>query len=131
MQNLFENECDELVREALRLTFHDGIAFSPTLGGGGADGSIVTFADTELTFAANGGNGGVEDFVAAISPFLQRHNVTPGDLVHFADALGVSTCPGAPQIQFFAGRPDPVAAAPDGLVNQPGGKSLQITVRIK
>ena len=40
---------------ALRLVFHDAIAFSPTLGGGGADGSIVTFADIEVPFAANKG----------------------------------------------------------------------------
>ncbi|EJD07919.1 manganese peroxidase [Fomitiporia mediterranea MF3/22] len=118
--NLFENECGEEVRGALRLTFHDGIAFSPTLGGGGADGSILTFSDTELTFAANGGNGGVEDFVTTMVPFLSRHNVSAGDLVHFAGALGITNCEGTPRVQFFAGRPNAVAAAPDGLVSQPG-----------
>ncbi|KAL5521085.1 hypothetical protein ACEPAG_9007 [Sanghuangporus baumii] len=127
--NLFSNECGEEVRGMLRLTFHDSIAFSPDLGGGGADGSILTFADTELTFAANGGNGGVEDFVSALTPFLQNHNVTPGDLVAFAGALGITNCPGTPQIQFFAGRPNPVAAAPDGLVNQPGDSADVIISR--
>ena len=122
--NLFKNECGEEAREALRLTFHDGIAFSPSLGGGGADGSIITFADTELSYAANGGSGGVEDFVAAITPFVSKWNVTPGDMVFFAGSLGASNCAGAPLLQFFTGRPNPVAAAPDGLVSLPGGAYL-------
>lgn len=124
--NLFDNECGQEVREALRLTFHDGIAFSPSLGGGGADGSIITFSDTELTFASNGGSGGVDDFVADITPFVSKWNVTPGDLIYFAGAVGTSNCPGSPQLQFLTGRPNPVAAAPDGLVSAPGGKSFLI-----
>ena len=39
--NLFDNTCGEEVREAVRLTFHDGIGFSPTNGGGGSDGSML------------------------------------------------------------------------------------------
>ena len=38
--NLFHNECGQEVREAVRLTFHDAVGFSPTNGGGGADGSM-------------------------------------------------------------------------------------------
>lgn len=38
--NLFNNECGQEVRESVRLTFHDGVGFSPTNGGGGADGSM-------------------------------------------------------------------------------------------
>ncbi|EJD07914.1 manganese peroxidase [Fomitiporia mediterranea MF3/22] len=127
--NLFENECGEEVRGMLRLVFHDGIAFSPTLGGGGADGSILTFSDTELTFAANGGNGGVEDFVDALKPFLAKHNVSAGDLVHFAGAFGITNCEGTPQVQFLAGRPNATAAAPDGLVSQPGDSVDTIIAR--
>ena len=119
--NLFKNTCGERVREALRLTFHDSIAFSKTRGGGGADGSIITFADTELQFAANGGNGGVEEFVATLTPFGPKHNVSPGDLVSFAGVLGISNCPGTPRVQFFTGRANPSAPAPDGLVNEPTG----------
>jgi manganese peroxidase len=67
-------ECGEEVHESLRLTFHDAIGFSPTKGyvaspivivflililficfcsGGGADGSIIVFEDTEVNFHAN------------------------------------------------------------------------------
>ncbi|KAK7050750.1 hypothetical protein R3P38DRAFT_3256659 [Favolaschia claudopus] len=47
--NLFDNECGDDAHGALRLSFHDAIGFSPTGGGGGADGSIIVFQDTELT----------------------------------------------------------------------------------
>ncbi|KAI5120026.1 hypothetical protein M0805_004655 [Coniferiporia weirii] len=117
--NLFDNECGQEAREALRLTFHDGMGFSPTLGGGGADGSIITFASTELAYAAND-DGGVEDIVTNLTPFVAKYNITPGDLVFFAGVVGLSNCPGAPTgLQFLTGRPNPIAAAPDGLVSLP------------
>ncbi|EJD00160.1 fungal versatile peroxidase from pleurotus Eryngii [Fomitiporia mediterranea MF3/22] len=116
-QNLFDGgECGEEVHESLRLTFHDAIGFSPSAGGGGADGSIITFADTETKFHANGG---IDDIVGTQAPFVQKHNVTPGDFIQFAGAVGVSNCPGAPRIQFFAGRPAPTAASPDQLIPEP------------
>ncbi|KAJ7921976.1 putative versatile peroxidase [Mycena leptocephala] len=70
-------ECGEEVHESLRLTFHDVIGFSPSKG---ADGSVITFD--------------------LITPFLARHNITPGDLIQFAGAVDVSNCPGAPRLQF-------------------------------
>lgn len=39
--------------------------------------------------------------------------------IHFAGTVAVSNCPGAPRIPFFLGRPNPTAAAPDGLVPEP------------
>lgn len=124
-QNLFDGgECGEEVHESLRLTFHDAIGFSPKLtaqgkfGGGGADGSLITFAATETVFHANGG---IDDIVDAQTPFVAKWNVTPGDFIQFAGAVGVSNCPGAPRLSFFAGRPQPTAAAPDLLVPEPFG----------
>lgn len=117
-------ECGEEVHESLRLTFHDAIGFSPALtkagkfGGGGADGSIITFASTETPFHANGG---IDDIVDAQTPFVSKHNVTPGDFIQFAGAVGVSNCPGAPRLDFFAGRPAPTQASPDLLIPEPFG----------
>ncbi|KAJ7220720.1 manganese peroxidase 3 [Mycena pura] len=112
---LFDNgECGEDVHESLRLTFHDAIGFSPRLGG--ADGSILTFGDIETNFAANLGT---DDIVDALSPILARHNISSGDLIQFAGAVGTSNCPGAPRLQFLLGRPPPVAPSPDGLVPDP------------
>lgn len=81
----------------------------------------ITFASTELTFA-NNNDGGVEDIVTNLTPFVSKYNITPGDLIYFASAVGISNCPGAPKLTFLAGRPDPTGPAPDGTVNSPTGK---------
>ena len=83
-ENLFDGgECGEEVHESLRLTFHDAIGISPSIasagsfGGGGADGSIITFDSIETVFHANGG---IDEIVDAQKPFVAKHNITAGDL---------------------------------------------------
>ncbi|KAH8101870.1 manganese peroxidase isozyme precursor [Cristinia sonorae] len=122
-ENLFDGgECGEEVHESLRLTFHDAIGFSPALarqgkfGGGGADGSVVTFEDTETAFHANLG---IDEIIDAQKPFIAKHNITAGDFIQFAGAIGVSNCPGAPRLQFLLGRPAATQASPDLLVPEP------------
>ncbi|KAF7357220.1 Peroxidase [Mycena sanguinolenta] len=118
LPNMFDNECGDDAHGALRLSFHDAIGFSPSGGGGGADGSIITFMDTELTFPANAG---LDDPINTELPFIQAHNVTPGDFIQFAAAVSLSLCPGAPQVNFLMGRPMATVPAPgpDGLVPEP------------
>ncbi|KAJ6477271.1 putative versatile peroxidase [Mycena vulgaris] len=118
LPNMFDNECGDDAQAALRLSFHDAIGFSPSQGGGGADGSIITFSDTELNFPANAG---LDDAVNTELPFIQAHNVTPGDFIQFAAAVSLSLRPGAPKVGFMMGRPQPLAPAPccDGLVPEP------------
>ncbi|KAJ6549160.1 manganese peroxidase 3 [Mycena sp. CBHHK59/15] len=123
-ENLFDGgECGEEVHESLRLTFHDAIGFSPTKGrlshtmlGGGADGSIITFDEIETAFPANNG---IDDIIDAQTPFIARHNISAGDFIQFAGAVGVSNCPGAPRLNFLLGRPLAKAASPIGLVPEP------------
>ncbi|KAF8184670.1 manganese peroxidase 1 [Pholiota molesta] len=126
--NLFDGgECGEEAHSALRLTFHDAIGFSIHGGkGGGADGSILAFNSTELQFHANGG---IDDIVARQFPVFQQLNLTAGDFVHLAGAVGTSNCPGAPQLQFMFGRPPPVAAAPDLTVPEPTDSVTAILAR--
>ncbi|KAI0072723.1 manganese peroxidase 1 precursor [Panus rudis PR-1116 ss-1] len=115
-QNLFDGgECGEEVHESLRLTFHDAIG-TGSFGGGGADGSIVIFSDIETAFHANNG---IDEIVEAQKPFIAKHNITAGDFIQFAGAVGVSNCPGAPQLPFFLGRPAATAPAPDKTVPEP------------
>ncbi|KIJ53324.1 class II peroxidase [Sphaerobolus stellatus SS14] len=120
--NLFDNQCGEDAHESVRLTFHDAIAFSSSLkaqgkpAGGGADGSMLIFPDVEPNFAANLG---ISDSVDSLLPFLATHPVTAGDLIQFAGAVAVSNCPGAPRLEFLAGRPNATAPAPDGLIPEP------------
>ena len=127
--------CGTDAHEALRLTFHDAIGYSPSLsaqgsfGGGGADGSILVFSDIETAYEANDG---IADIVDAEAPFAQKWNVTPGDFVQFAGAIGISNCPGAPRLEFLTGRPMPVAASPDGLIPEPWGTyGVQIALKKK
>ncbi|KAK7043339.1 peroxidase [Favolaschia claudopus] len=112
--NLFDNECGDDSRVhadgALRLSFHDAVGFSRSSGmGGGADGSIITFQDAELQFPANAG---LDDPIDAETPFIAKHNVTPGDFIQFAAAVSLSLCPGAPKVGFMMGRPNPTAPSP-------------------
>ena len=101
----------------------DAIAFSQTLkdqgkpAGGGADGSMLIFPNVEPNYHANLG---ISDSVDALTPFLERHpQVSPGDLIQFGAAVAISNCPGAPRLEFLAGRPNATAPAPDGLVPEP------------
>lgn len=121
-QHLFDGgKCGEEVHESLRLTFHDAIAFSPKVaatgkfGGGGADGSIIVF-DDEPNFHANLGT---DEIIGEQKPFIAKYNVTPGDFIQFAGAVGTSNCPGAPRLPFFLGRPAPTQIPPDKLVPEP------------
>ncbi|OBZ68348.1 Manganese peroxidase 3 [Grifola frondosa] len=110
------------VHESLRLTFHDAIGISPALtatgvfGGGGADGSIAIFASIETNFHANLGT---DEIVMEQAPILARHNITAGDFIQFAGAVGLSNCPGAPQLEFLLGRPAATQPAPDKTVPEP------------
>jgi len=131
MTNLFDEGCSEEVHESLRLTFHDAIGFSRSLqregkfAGGGADGSVLTFP-AEGNFSANNG---ISDSIDFLTPFLANHNVSAGDLVQFAGAAGLTQCPGAPQLQFLAGRPAARAISPDGLVPLPSDSVTSILNR--
>ncbi|KAJ7456124.1 manganese peroxidase [Mycena latifolia] len=128
-ENVFQNECGEDTHEALRLTFHDAIAISQKLGpsaGGGADGSMLLFPTIEPNFAANNG---IDDSVNNLLPFLAKHRVSAGDLVQFAGAVGLSNCPGAPQLEFLAGRPNKTIPAIDGLIPEPQDSVTSILER--
>ncbi|KZT73746.1 class II peroxidase [Daedalea quercina L-15889] len=117
-----EGKCNDQAREAIRLTFHDAVGRSHALKssgafeGGGADGSIIWFANVEL---ADPANDGLEDIVLALKDVADNHNVSYGDIIQFAGAVGLSNCPGSPRLAFYAGRPDPVAPSPSGLIPSP------------
>ncbi|KAJ7110264.1 putative versatile peroxidase [Mycena crocata] len=106
--------------DALRLSFHDAIGYSPKMikeqkkfGGGGADGSLIKFATTELPYPANEG---LEEIVGDEKVYADRWNVSYGDIIQFAGAVSVRNCAGGPRISFMAGRPEATGAAPEGLV---------------
>ncbi|KAF8870898.1 fungal versatile peroxidase from pleurotus Eryngii [Gymnopilus junonius] len=128
LENLFDNECGDAAHGALRLIFHDAIGISPTVGGGGADGSIFVFNETELAFPANDG---LDDVLDDVGPFFLKHSnaLTPGDFIQFAGALSLAQCAGAPRVQFALGRPPPRAASPPDLVPEPFDSATKILER--
>jgi len=94
--------------------------------GGGADGSPLLFSTVEPFFFANIG---IIDSVDFLLHILANSNVSAGDLVQFAGAVGVSQCPGAPQLQFLAGRSNNTMLPPDGLVPLPNDSVTSILDR--
>ncbi|EKM55986.1 uncharacterized protein PHACADRAFT_256980 [Phanerochaete carnosa HHB-10118-sp] len=128
--NLFMEDCGEDAHEVIRLTFHDAIAISRSQGptaGGGADGSMLIFPTVEPSFSANNGIG---DSVDNLIPFLSQFPaVSAGDLVQFAGTVALSNCPGAPQLEFLAGRPNATAPAVDGLIPEPQDNVTHILER--
>ncbi|KAJ7085124.1 manganese peroxidase [Mycena belliarum] len=130
-ETVFQGDCGEDTHEIIRLTFHDAIGISKSLGpsaGGGADGSMLLFPTIEPNFHANNG---IDDSVNNLIPFLTSHpTVSAGDLVQFAGAVGMSNCPGAPQLEFLAGRPNAKAPAIDGLVPEPQDSVTSILARM-
>ena len=95
--------------------------------GNGADGSMILFDDIEPNYPANDGT---SDSFNGLKPFLQRYNVSAGDLIQFAGAVGVSNCPGAPRLQFLAGRPNATFPADEGTVPEPQDSVNQILDRM-
>ncbi|KAF7291422.1 Peroxidase [Mycena indigotica] len=115
-----------------KLTFHDAIGFSPLMflegdfGGGGADGSIMAHSDIETAFPANNG---IDDIVDLQRPYAIAHKVSFGDFIQFAGAVGITNCPGAPRLEFLAGRSNSSRPSPDKLVPEPQDSILSILLR--
>ncbi|KAJ7642422.1 heme peroxidase [Mycena polygramma] len=133
--NLFDGgKCGDDAHDSLRLSFHDAIGYSPILneqglfGGDGADGSLIKFSVTELTYLSNDG---LDAIVEAEKWLADKYNVTYGDIIQFAAAVGVRNCVGGPRISFMAGRPQATQAAPDGLVPDAGDAVDVILARVK
>ncbi|KAJ6509169.1 putative peroxidase [Mycena vitilis] len=125
--------CNDEAPDALRLSFHDAVGISAQLkkqikfGGGGANGSIIAFSGIELAYASNVG---LDSIVAAERAVADAHNVSYGDIVQFAAAVGVRNCQGGPRIPFMAGRPSAAKAAPDFLVPEPFDSVTTILARV-
>lgn len=50
---------------------------------------MILFGDIETNFSANAG---IDESVDALAPFLTRHEVSAGDLIQFAGAVGMYDC---------------------------------------
>ncbi|TDL17356.1 manganese peroxidase 1 [Rickenella mellea] len=127
--NVFDDgDCGEDAHSALRIAFHDAIGFSTKGGkGGGADGSIIRFSDTELAFAANNG---IDEIAEPLRDLADAHGKSYGDIIQFSAAVAVSDCPGGARLSFLSGRPNATIRAPDGTVPDPFDSVTTILARM-
>ncbi|EJD40872.1 generic peroxidase [Auricularia subglabra TFB-10046 SS5] len=154
-ENLFDGgKCGAEAHESLRLSFHDPIGYSVTSNllsfgrknkcvvprgvfvrdadslsraPGGADGSIIAFADIELEYA---GNAGLADIADDQKNVADDHKVSYGDIIQFAGAVALANCPGSPRIQFLAGRPNATVPAPQSSLPSPFDSVPKILLRL-
>ncbi|KZV88999.1 fungal versatile peroxidase from pleurotus Eryngii [Exidia glandulosa HHB12029] len=128
ISDIFEGTCGENAHSTVRIAFHDAIGFSTSGGkGGGADGSMIAFGDTELAFSANAG---IDEIVDDLMPFAIQQGISFGDVIQFGSSVALSLCPGAPVVQTFVGRGNATAPAPDGTVPDPFNPVSMILARM-
>lgn len=104
--------CNDRARAAIRLGFHDAGSWNTNSANGGADGSIA-LSGTEIN---RGENNGLQDIIGRMITMQKKYSVGMADLIQFAAAHAVVTCPLGPRIRVFVGRKDNKAAAPDNLL---------------
>ncbi|KAH6669834.1 ligninase LG6 precursor [Halenospora varia] len=109
-------ECNDSARAAIRAGFHDAGAWSSTLAAagqdyGGADGSIYLFGETSRP-----SNRGLEAVANTLGQLAKKSEVRVADMIQFAAAHAVVTCPLGPRMRTFIGRKEATQAAPDGLL---------------
>ena len=116
------SQCNDAARAAIREAFHDCGSWETALGtlpgNGGCDGSLILTRDPngdcsdEATCELKRGeNGGLADISATLLALQKKYvardsSVTVADMIQFAAAVAIVTCPGGPQIKTFVGRKD-------------------------
>ena len=128
------SQCNDAARAAIREAFHDCGSWETALGtlpgNGGCDGSLIltTGPDAATNELMRGENGGLAGISAKLLALQQKYvaidaSVTVADLIQFAAAVAIVTCPGGPQIKTFVGRKDSTSPAARNLlpdVHAPG-----------
>lgn len=109
-------QCTDDARAAIRVAFHDAGTFSAKLprvapASGGADGSLILAREYN-----RGENNGLQDISVKLLALAQKRKVGVADIIQFAGAHAVVTCPLGPTVQTFVGRKDSSKPSPDGLL---------------
>jgi manganese peroxidase len=89
---------------------------------------MLLFPTVEPSFEANAG---IDDSVNNLLHVLPTAGVSAGDLIQFAGAVALSNCPGAPRLEFLAGRPNHTIPAVDGLIPEPQDSVSKILARFE
>jgi hypothetical protein len=108
-QFLADGQCTDAARAAIRSSFHD--CFN-----GACDGSLI-LADE----CSNTENRGLERLCGNLKTVQANTGVGMADLIQFAAAHGVKTCPGGPTVPVKVGRKDSSEANALGVL--PSGRA--------
>ncbi|KAF2826499.1 heme peroxidase [Ophiobolus disseminans] len=116
-QFLADGQCTDAARAAIRGSFHD--CFN-----GACDGSLILANE-----CANPENRGLERLCGNLGNLAQQKQVGVADLIQFAAAHAVKTCPGGPTVPVKVGRPDSreanaMGVLPSGFAN--GGDLVKL-----
>ncbi|KAL5331857.1 hypothetical protein ACEPPN_001396 [Leptodophora sp. 'Broadleaf-Isolate-01'] len=109
------SQCNDDARAAIREAFHDCGAWETSLGAtGGCDGSLILSTGNDELL--RGENNGLQDISAKLWTLQKKWvavdpSVTVADIIQFAAAVAIVTCPGGPQIKTFVGRKDSTSPA--------------------
>ncbi|KAL1602398.1 hypothetical protein SLS60_005814 [Paraconiothyrium brasiliense] len=107
-QFLADGQCTDAARAAIRAAFHD--CFN-----GACDGSLI-LADE----CSRRENTGLVRVCGNLGNLAQQKGVGVGDLIQFAAAHAIKTCPGGPTVPVKVGRTDSSDASPAGVL--PNGR---------
>lgn len=96
--------CGRDAHGAVRAPFHDCI-------NNGCDGSLV-LADE----CGRAENAGLSDICGKLKNWATKYEVSTADMIQFAGAIAISSCPLGPRVRALVGRKDGTEAAPVGSV---------------
>ena len=113
-------KCNDLARGAIRYAFHDAATFSQSLSShgpasGGADGSLLLNGQ-EIKREENAGLEQYHGYITRKFDQYESQGVGAADLVQFAGAVAIVTCPGGPTVRALIGRNDSSEDSPRGLL---------------
>ncbi|KAF2796612.1 class II peroxidase [Melanomma pulvis-pyrius CBS 109.77] len=116
-QFLADGQCTDAARAAIRGAFHD--CFN-----GACDGSLILANE-----CSNSENKGLERLCGNLGTLATDNGVGVADLIQFAAAHAIKTCPGGPTVPVKVGRKDSTTANALGVLpsaNQAGGDLVKL-----
>ncbi|KAL1653949.1 hypothetical protein SLS61_003350 [Didymella pomorum] len=107
LQTAFDG-CGRDAHGAIRAPFHDCI-------NNGCDGSLILTDE-----CSRAENAGLSDICGKLLSWTQKYNTSAADMIEFAAAVAISSCPLGPRVRALVGRKDSSEAAP--LNSMPGSR---------
>ncbi|KAF3036318.1 hypothetical protein E8E12_005811 [Didymella heteroderae] len=107
LQTAFDG-CGRDAHGAIRAPFHDCI-------NNGCDGSLILTDE-----CSRAENAGLSDICSKLLSWTQKYNTSAADMIEFAAAVAISSCPLGPRVRALVGRKDSSEAAP--LNSMPGSR---------